>query len=264
MPKIDIGDAEIHYEEHGSGPPLLLVPGLGGGGAWWHHQVEAFSPHFRVIIHDHRGCGQSTHSRIEYSVDQMAADAILLMDGLGIEAAHYAGHSTGGAMGQTIAQDHPDRLLGLVLSATWAGPDAYFRRCFEQRKAILETLGMESYTRASMLMLLPPWWVAENDTAFEEQATSRSAYASPAEIIASRIDAIMAFDRRARLGEISHPTLVICARDDSVTPIHLSDELARGIPGAELVVLERGGHYSPAILPEQFNGPVLEFLLANA
>ena len=40
MPKLDIGDAEIYYEEKGSGPPLLLVPGLGGGGAWWHHQVE--------------------------------------------------------------------------------------------------------------------------------------------------------------------------------------------------------------------------------
>ena len=264
MPKIDIGDAEIHYEEHGAGPPLMLVPGLGGGGAWWRHQVEAFSPHFRVIIHDHRGAGQSTHSRIEYSVDQMASDAILLMEGLGIEAAHYAGHSTGGAIGQTIAQDHPDRLLSLVLSATWAGPDAYFRRCFELRKEILRTLGTESYTRASMLMLMPPWWIAENDAEVEEQVKSRSVYASPDEVIASRIDAIMAFDRRARLGEISHPTLVICARDDTVTPIHLSQELARGISGAELVTLERGGHFSPVILPQQFNGPVLEFLLAHA
>ena len=51
MPKIDIGDAEIYYEEHGAGPPLMLVPGLGGGGAWWRHQVAAFAPHFRVIIH---------------------------------------------------------------------------------------------------------------------------------------------------------------------------------------------------------------------
>ncbi len=264
MPKIDIGDAEIYYEEQGSGPPLLLVPGLGGGGAWWRHQVEAFSPHFRVIIHDHRGCGQSTHSPIRYSVDQMASDVIKLMDGLGIEAAHYAGHSTGGAIGQTIAQDHPDRLLSLVLSATWAGPDAYFRRSFETRKETLENLGIESYTRASLLTLMPPWWVSENDAAFEERVRERSVTDSPVEILASRIDAIMAFDRRARLGEISLPTLVICARDDVVTPIHLSDELARDIPGAELVTLERGGHYSPSILPEQFNEPVLDFLRRHA
>jgi len=261
VPKIDIGDAEIYYEERGSGPPLLLVPGLGGGGAWWRHQVEAFSPHFRVIIHDHRGAGQSTHSLIEYSVDQMASDVIKLMDGLGLEAAHYAGHSTGGAIGQTLAQDHPDRLLSLVLSATWPGPDAYFRRSFEMRKEILETLGIESYTRASMLMLMPPWWIAENDAAVEEQARTRSATDSPVAVIVSRIEAIMAFDRRARLGEISLPTMVVCARDDRVTPIHQSDELARAIPGAEYVVLERGGHFSPVILPDQFNRPVLEFLL---
>ena len=58
MPKADIGDAEIYYEEAGEGPPLMLVPGLGGGGAFWRHQVEAFRGHFRVVIHDHRGAGQ--------------------------------------------------------------------------------------------------------------------------------------------------------------------------------------------------------------
>ena len=264
MPKIDIGDAEIYYEEKGSGPPLLLVPGLGGGGAWWHHQVEAFSPHFRVIIHDHRGAGQSTHSMIRYSVDQMASDVIKLMDGLDIETAHYAGHSTGGAIGQTIAQDHPDRLLSLVLSATWPGSDGYFRRCFELRKEILENLGMESYSRASMLGLMPPWWTSENDASLDEQILARSGKEPRAEIVASRIDAIMAFDRRAGLGDITLPTLVICAQDDTVTPIHQSDELARSIPGAEFVKLERGGHFSPTILPEQFNKPVLEFLLRHA
>ena len=264
MPKIDIGDAEIYYEEKGSGPTLLLVPGLGGGGAWWQHQVEAFSPHFRVIIHDHRGAGQSTHSMIRYSVDQMASDVIKLMDGLEIKTAHYAGHSTGGAIGQTIAQDYPDRLLSLVLSATWPGSDGYFRRCFENRKEILENLGMESYTKASMLQLMPPWWTSENDDVIDEQLRIRSNFEPKAEIVASRIDAILAFDRRARLNEISLPTLVICAQDDTVTPIHQSEELARSIPGSEFVSLERGGHFSPTILPEQYNTPVLEFLLRHA
>ena len=130
MPKLSIGDADLYYEESGQGPPLLLVPGLGGVGAFWAHQVRDLARDFRVITHDHRGAGQSTHSRIEYSVDQMAADTLRLMDGLGIDAAHYAGHSTGGAIGQTIAQDHPDRLKSLVLSATWPGQDSYFRRLF--------------------------------------------------------------------------------------------------------------------------------------
>jgi aminoacrylate hydrolase len=54
MPKVSIGDGEIYYESHGSGTPLLLVPGLGGTGNYWQPQIADFSKHFRVIIHDHR------------------------------------------------------------------------------------------------------------------------------------------------------------------------------------------------------------------
>ena len=155
MPHVSIGDAEIYYEEQGQGPALMLVPGLGGQGAFWGPQMRDFSRDFRVIVHDHRGAGRSTHSRIQYSVDQMAADTVALMDRLGVDRAHYVGHSTGGAIGQTIAQDHPDRLGSLVLSATWAGQDAYFRRCFETRKELLLHRGFESYWRASVVMLRP-------------------------------------------------------------------------------------------------------------
>jgi len=264
MPKADIGDAEIHYEESGDGPPLMLVPGLGGGGSFWAPQVAVFEKYFRVIIHDHRGAGQSSHSLIEYSVDQMAADTVALMDALDLESVHYVGHSTGGAMGQTIAQNHPRRLKSLVLSATWAGEDAYFRRCFENRRQILLELGLESYSRASTLVLMPPWWIAENDSLIAEQSQRLAVNNPPLEVMVSRIDAIMKFDRRAGLGDIGLPTLVISARDDAVTPIHLSDELAKSIPGAEQVVLDRGGHFAPIILPDDYNPPVLEFLRRQA
>ncbi len=263
MPKIDIGDAEIHYESHGDGPPLMLVPGLGGSGTFWRGQVDAFAAHFRVVTHDHRGTGLSTHSRIAYSVDQMAADALKLMDALGIESAHYAGHSTGGAMGQIIAQDAGHRLKSLVLSATWAGQDAYFRRCFEMRKLVLQTCGVLEYARTSSLALLPPWWIFENDAELDRQNQAQADDHPPVEVLASRIDAIMAFDRRARMADISVPCLVIVARDDAVTPAYMSEELASGIPGARYCLLERGGHYAPVIVAEDYNEPVLDFLLAR-
>ena len=114
------------------------MPGLSGVGSFWAPQVADFKRDFRVVIHDHRGTGQSTHSRITYSVEQMAADVLKLMDALGIDAAHFVGHSTGGAIGQILAIEHPRRLKSLVLSATWAGPDPYFRRVFESRKDVLQ------------------------------------------------------------------------------------------------------------------------------
>jgi len=260
MPRISIGDAEIFYESTGDGPPLLLVPGLGGLGSFWAQQVADLARDFRVIVHDHRGTGASTHSRIRYSVEQMADDVLRLMDALGVESAHLAGHSTGGAIGQVIAQDHPERLRSLVLSATWAGPDPYFRRLFESRREVLVRCGVEAYLRASALMLAPPWWVRANDATLTVQHRQAAAAASPIEVLTSRIDAIVRFDRRARLGEIRAPTLVIVAADDAITPRFFSDELAERVPGAKLVVLEAGGHYAPVCLPAPYNAEVGAFL----
>ena len=68
MPKAKLGDAEIYYESHGSGEPLLLVSGLGGAAAYWTANLPAFSARYRTIVHDHRGAGQSTHSEGERGV----------------------------------------------------------------------------------------------------------------------------------------------------------------------------------------------------
>jgi len=260
MPKASIGDAEIYYEESGQGEPLLLVPGLSGQGAFWSPQVADLSRDFRVVIHDHRGAGQSTHSRITYSVEQMADDVLKLMDALRIEAAHFVGHSTGGAIGQVIALEHPRRLRSLVLSATWAGPDPYFRRVFESRKEVLQTIGLEAYLRASALFLMPPAWVSANDRVLTEQHRAALAGAAPIEVMTSRIDAIVRHDRRARLGEIRVPTLVIVAQDDMITPRFYSDELASRVPGAKLVVLDGGGHFAPVAAADSYNRAVGGFL----
>ncbi|MFI5326617.1 MAG: alpha/beta fold hydrolase [Candidatus Rokuibacteriota bacterium] len=261
MPRAPIGDAEIYYEESGQGEPLLLVPGLSGVGSFWVPQVADFKRDFRVVIHDHRGTGQSTHSRITYSVEQMAADVLKLMDALGIDAAHFVGHSTGGAIGQVLAIEHPRRLKSLVLSATWAGPDPYFRRVFESRKDVLQGLGLEAYLKASALMLMPPAWISANDRVLSEQhRATLAASSAPIEVMTSRIDAIVRHDQRARLGEIRLPALVIVAQDDMITPRFYSDELASRVPGAKLVVLDGGGHFAPIAAADSYNRAVGAFL----
>jgi aminoacrylate hydrolase len=147
-----------------------------------------------------------------------------------------------------------------VLSATWAGQDAYFRRCFETRKELLLHRGFESYWRASVVMLRPPQWISQNDAQLEDEMKRLAAAPPPVEVLASRIDAIVRFDRRARLGEIRCPTLVVVAGDDALTPLFYSEELAAGIPGAKLAVLRTGGHFAPALVPEEYNAAVGGFL----
>src|SRR5215470_411450 len=262
MPCVSIGDADIYYEDKGEGPPLVLVPGLAGSGAFFISQVSEFSKSFRTIVHDHRGAGRSTHSRIHYSVEQMADDTLRLMDALGIDSAHLVGHSTGGAIGQVIATEHPERLRSLVLSATWAGPDPYFRRMFESRRQTLLDSGVEAYLKASSLAQTTPKWVSENDEFLTELHRVTVETSALVEVMVSRIDAILRHDRRSRLLQIRVPTLVIVARDDMITPPWYSEELASAIPGAKLLVLEAGGHYSPAIYSAAYNAAVGAFLRA--
>ena len=260
MPKANIGDAEIYYESHGSGEPLLLVSGLGGVAAYWKPNLPALAAKYRVIVHDHRGIGQSSRSMIKYSVDQMTDDVLRLMDQLKIERAHLVGHSTGGAIGQTLAIKEPQRLKSMVLFSTWTKSDPFFRRIFEARKTLLLKGGSEAYSRAASFFLYPDWWVNAHESLLAERERAGLAAFPPAEIVASRIDAIVAFDRTADLSRIKTPTLVLVAKDDFLTPPYFSQELAKRIPGAKLQLLEKGGHCSSETALEEFNRAVLDFL----
>jgi aminoacrylate hydrolase len=262
MPKANLGDVEIYYESHGRGDPVLLVSGLGGLGSYWNPNIPAFSARHRVVIHDHRGTGQSTRSKIRYSVDQMTDDLLRLMDHLKIERAHLVGHSTGGAIGQTLAATRPERLATLVLYATWTRPDPFFRRFFEERRALLTAAGTAAYVHSTPLFIYPDWWINQNTSLLEEREKATLPSYPPVEIVASRIDAIVAFDRTADLPRIKTPTLVICARDDFVTPPYFSEALSRAIRGAQLEILDRGGHCASETALDDFNQVVLDFLNA--
>jgi len=264
MPKISVGDAEIYYERYGNGTPVLLVPGLGGLGNYWAPNIEAFARNHQVIIHDHRGTGQSTRSRIRYSVDQMTNDLIRLMDALDIEKAHLVGHSTGGAIGQTLAVTQPDRLISLTIYASWTKADPFFRRVFEARRALLSHVGAAAYVRATPIFLYPNWWINDNIAPLEEREKKTIRNFPAVEIGTSRIDAIVAFDRTADLHAIKTPTMVICAKDDILTPPYFSRELAKLIPGAELVELECGGHCASETNATAFNKAVLDFIARHS
>jgi aminoacrylate hydrolase len=241
----------------------MFITGLSGFASFWHEQVAAFARKFDVITHDHRGIGQSDHTVGGYTVDRMAGDVLGLMDALKIERAHVVGHSTGGAILQTLAISHPDRIASAVISASWTKADAYFRRLFELRKDVLRRLGPEGYLRAATLFLYPPWWIAcKHDRLLEQEAAGLEGFSDPA-IIERRIDAILAFDRTDDLPQIRSPCLVVGAADDAVTPAYYSEELARRIPGAELKLLPRGGHCFTQTVPRDFDHAVLPFLAAH-
>lgn len=263
MPRISIGDCHLYYERHGAGFPVLFLSGLGGQATYWRDQVPAFSKSFEVVLHDHRGVGQSDHSRISYTVERMAEDVIRLMDALALPKAHVVGHSTGGAIAQILAVEHPERLSSMVIAASWTKADAYFRRLFALRKEILGRLGAASYLQASTLFLYPAFWISRNNEKLRQLEAQSLAVFPPPEIVMSRIDAILAFDRTADLRQVRTPALVVAAQDDVITPAYFSEELARLIPGAEVKFFPQGGHCFTQVMARDFNQAVLPFLAAH-
>lgn len=264
MPFAKITDAEIHYDIHGDGEPVLLVPGLGGAASYWMPNIDAFAEKHRVILHDHRGTGKSTKSEMAYSVEQMADDLLQLMDKLGIARAHLVGHSTGGAMGIVLGAIAPQRIASLTLYATWAELDNQMAQCLLLRQRVLDAMGSSEYHRATPLFMYGPYYTKASKDKIETEIQAAIAASPPASIMSARITGIMKFDGLQYLDRITCPTMVLVANDDILTPPYSSELITSKIPGAELVRLPRGGHALSRAEPALFNEIVLGFLAQHS
>lgn len=261
MPRIAVGDTMLHYEREGTGPPLILAAGLGGRGRYWRAQVEAFRDRFDTVTFDHRGVGDSAPSPPPFSISGLARDVLGLMNALGIGDATYVGHSTGGAMGQWLAANHPERFTAMALGATWRVPDARFRSVFEGRREILLELGPEAYVRHSLPFLYPPDWFDENASRLDTVAAEGAAALPPTDILAARLDALIASDHAdAALDAVDLPVLVLLAEDDGLIPPRAVAAVAEAIPSSRLRRFSWGGHHFPQTRPGSFNRAVLRFL----
>lgn len=260
MPLADVEGGTIHYEVTGQGPPVILIAGLGGAASYWKPQVEALSRHYSLVLYDQEGTGQSSKSRTTCSVPQMAADLVALMDHAGLKAAHLVGHAGGAAIAQDMALARPRRVLSTVMFGGWAKVDPHFRRVMDIRGELLRKSGRLHYARAMPLFLNPPAWISRNAAALEAQEQDLAEHLPPTDILLSRISALCSYEPGEALRRIDCPTLVCCARDDHLTPVHCSEEVARLIPNAQAYYFAWGGHAASQTVPAEFNTVITSFL----
>jgi aminoacrylate hydrolase len=260
MPIAAVAGGEIQYEDAGQGETVVFASGLNGVGRYWAPQVPLFSKHFRVITYDQRGTGGSDRIQREFSLDQMAQELVVLMDVLKIERAHIVGMSTGGAIGQTIAIEHPERVMKLALCSTWTHCDPWFRRLFHARRDMYLQAGPDLHSQFHPLFLYSPDYVNSHDAEIEAERARAPTKSSPVEVSVARINALLKFDRRAGLPKIKAETLVMGSDSDFITPSYFSEALAQAIPGAKLIMSKGGGHSFTTTRAEQFNRDLMMFL----
>jgi pimeloyl-ACP methyl ester carboxylesterase len=261
MAHVRANGIELYVEERGGGPPLLLIMGLGASHETWAGQRDAFAARHRLIEFDNRGAGQSECPPPPWTVADMAADAIGVLDALGVERAHVLGVSMGGMIAQEMAIHHPERIDRLVIAVSFARPDP-LRRTFllHRRWARLQGADAHEESVANLPWLLSPALINDGERIASVLEIFGAMPFMEAEAYARQVDAILEHDTLTRLHRVRAPTLVLAAAEDVLTPVSFSEEIAAAIPGACLQVLPRGNHGVLVEYAEDFNRAVLAFL----
>jgi pimeloyl-ACP methyl ester carboxylesterase len=250
----------LYFTEHGSGPPLLLVHGLGMSGDMFEPIVAPLAKRHRLVIPDLRGCGRSRHLPPPYSVKQQAADLAALLDHLDIASTDALGYSQGGPVVEELALDCPAKVHRLVLSNTYAYNMATIREKMDGHivPLLIRLLGVRRFVKLIISQGLKQ--VPKEQAAWVANLIARTWGEADPKSLALAWREAMAFDSRSRLHEIRCPTLVIAGSDDSAVPMHHASMLHDGIAGSKLVVIAGADHALMWSRPDEWLEKVNEFL----
>ena len=266
MPLASVGGRKVYYEIHGEehgGVPLVLIATLGGTcSGWLPLQVPVFSQTRLTLIFDHRGVGKSEDPGGDFTTADLADDTAGLLQELDVERADVLGVFMGGMAAQELALRHADRVSRLVLVGSYARPDAKRRMLLEKwREMARSGVSQEVFVRERLLWTLQDETIEQQDLidAMIDFFRKSGAPLSP-EMWVRQCEACLGHDSADRLHEIEHPALVLCGRHDQLTPPKFSRELADGLPNGRLVTLAYGAHLVLAESAQRFNHVVTQFL----
>lgn len=251
--------ARLRVFVDGEGPDLFLVSGLGGTAAFWQPLLSHLTDAYRVIRIDQRGIGASEKGALACTIDVLAEDCLEVLVALGSAAAAVVGHSTGGAIAQTMALARQDMVRALGLSSTWARPDRYMRELFHLRSLLLR-MNPGAYAAHGFLVAHPTDWLACRWDLFDAAVAAAPATDGQRRVMEDRISALLAFDRSDELAFLACPTLILGTADDAIVPLPLQEELQSLIPGSRLERFPWGGHFTPMTVTSAYAATLRSWL----
>jgi len=252
----------LHYEVLGrsSATPVLMIQGLGADKHGWDMQRLPLAMQYRVIALDNRGAGRSDKPFGHYSLEQMADDAIAVLDQVGVEKAHIVGASMGGAITQIIGLKYPERVMSLTLACTACRNHPWRRELLNGWATAATENGIGAMTREAARWVIGPRSFRRLLPAFGwlgPLAMGRTSHA-----FVAQVKAILDVDDSIsdQLVNVTAPTLVLVGNQDILTPRGDSEEIAERMPNAELVVISGAAHGFMVEHASTFNKVLLEFL----
>ena len=263
MPFVHATDGtRIHYEVTGKSgaTPVLMIQGLGASKNAWNLQRIAMATRFRIISFDNRGAGRSDKPTEPFTLEQMADDALAVLDAAGIETAHVVGASMGGVISQIVAVKFPHRVRSLTLVCTACRNHPWRQELLQSWAKTAADKGMIEVGKEAAQWVMSPRSFRRLVPAFTWMGPL--AALRPRHSFVSQIDAILNTreDLVDQLSTITAPTMVIVGNQDILTPRGDSEEIAERIPNAELVVISGAAHGLMMEHSSTFNRILIEFL----
>ncbi len=263
MPTLTSNGIRIHYEERGSGDPLILIMGLGAPGSLWKDHGAAYEKYFRCILMDNRGAGESDRPLGPYTTRTMADDTAGLMTALGIENARIAGISMGSAIAQELALSYPKKVRSLVLVSSWSRCDRYTQTVFEHFKKMRELASPADFTQLLQLWIASaPYYEEHFDNMVGDQTIAHEDYMA-VDAFQAQSDACIMHDTFDRLDKITASTLLTVGEADIFTPLRLTVAMHERMPDSKMIVFKGLGHIHHWEDLERFNNVTMQFLLEN-
>ncbi len=253
MPHLNSNGVNLYYEEHGKGEPLILIMGFTVSSIGWHWTVPTFAQHFRTIVFDNRGVGQSDKPDAPYSMQMFADDTAGLLDGLDVDQAHVFGISMGGMIAQEFALRHSKRVKTLTLGCTHCGgANAVLSKDPDVLNMLnnIESVDVQQAALAMTKVAVTPWFMQKHMDMLIQLNQMSMQHPTPKHGMVRQMQAIQGHDTYERLPQLAVPTLVVTGKEDGLVPPENSVTLAQRIPNADLALFSNASHMFHMELPE--------------
>jgi pimeloyl-ACP methyl ester carboxylesterase len=268
--EVEINDRRVNYVDIGSGdagPPVVFVHGLGGAWQNWLENLPRVAQERRALALDLPGFGRSEMPRSDITISSYGRTVNHFCDSLGLDEVVLVGNSMGGFVTAETAIQYPSRAerLALVSAAGISITNLYRRPAMTWGRvaAALGTYGAANTNTAISrpgLRQLALGFVIRHPTRIRTDLAWEQVHAARSEGFRDALDALLDYDFRPRLSEISCPTLIVWGEDDMLVPVEDADEFERTIPSARKVLMRDTGHVPMLERPVTFNETLMQFL----